>query len=82
MFKPSCMVFAITNSLKTLKFLKIVRGVHPIVVDGPVEDMERTAVELAKENGLIKPGGVIVFVGSNKDSIVEGGTCSLRIIVA
>lgn len=85
MFKPSCMIFAITNSLKTLKFLKIVRGIHPILLTESVEntgETERYAVSMALASNLIQPGQVLIFIGSSKDDIIEGSTSSLRVVIA
>ena len=82
MFKPSCMIMALTNNIKTLKFLRIIRGVYPVLINDQVENVEKKAIQLGIENQLIMHGQIAIFVGSSKDSFTEGGTCSLRIVTA
>ncbi|OMJ70531.1 hypothetical protein SteCoe_31461 [Stentor coeruleus] len=80
-FKPSCIVVAITDSIKTLKFLRIVRGVYPIFIDSnPGKDNESVAIGLCIEHEILKSRDVVVFVGNKKDSFIEGTTTSFRII--
>lgn len=82
-FKPPCIISAVTNSLKTLKFLRIVRGVCPILVsDIKDQDIEKIALQISIKNGLVKTGDTVIFVGNRLDSITEGATSSFRIIIA
>jgi pyruvate kinase len=80
-FRPSCMIVAITDSLRTLKFLRVIRGVYPILSDGsPSRDNERVAITLCLEHEIAKSGDTVIFVGNNKDSFIEGTTTRFRII--
>jgi pyruvate kinase len=82
-FKPSCMIAAFTNNLKTLRYLRIVRGVYPILLEDDLYDnVESAVIQISLKNELVQIGDTILFVGSSKDSIAEGTTSSLRILIA
>ena len=80
-FKPACLIAAVTDLEKTLRYLRVVRGMYPILA-GSSEDMENESVALGlvKEHRLVKTGDRVVFIGSSRDRIVEGSTSSLKII--
>lgn len=80
-FKPTCVVAALTDFEKTARFLKVVRGIYPILVSSSEDrENEKVAIELVKHHGLVKAGDNVVFIGSSRDTIIEGSTSSLKII--
>lgn len=80
-FKPACLIAAVTDLEKTLRFLRVIRGIYPILVSSS-EDRENETVALAlvKEHQLVRTGDRVVFIGSSRDTIIEGSTSSLKII--
>lgn len=80
-FRPSCMILAITNNLKVLRFLRIVRGVFPALIKEEefAESYSTQTLEIAKEKQLVQSGEKVVYVGGGRDSFVEGDTSSLKI---
>jgi pyruvate kinase len=74
-------VAALTDFEKTARFLKVVRGIYPILVSSSEDrENEKVAIELVKHHGLVKAGDNVVFIGSSRDTIIEGSTSSLKII--
>jgi pyruvate kinase len=84
MFMPACMVVAVTDNIQTLRYLRVVRGIYPVLAEqhDPETDTEALALRASLEAGIVEQGDLVVFVGSRKDSFVEGSTTSLRIIHA
>lgn len=78
-FKPPCPVLALTNNLRTLKYLRIVRGVVPSLMLDVREDFIVSALETAKKLRLAKSGDVVVYIGGGSDSFATGDTCTLRV---
>lgn len=80
-FKPACLIAAVTDLEKTLRYLRVVRGMYPILVESSEDrENEGMALGLVKEHGLVKTGDRVVFIGSSRDTIIEGSTSSLKII--
>lgn len=80
-FKPSCIVAALTDIEKTVRFLRVIRGIFPILVNSSEDrENENVAIELVKRDGLVKAGDKVVFIGSSRDIIIEGSTSSLKVI--
>jgi pyruvate kinase len=75
------LIAAVTDLEKTLRFLRVIRGIYPIWVSSS-EDRENETVALAlvKEHQLVRTGDRVVFIGSSRDTIIEGSTSSLKII--
>jgi pyruvate kinase len=80
-FKPNCLIAAVTDFEKTFRFLRVVRGVYPILVNCREDrENETIALRLVKEHQLARDGDRVVFIGSSRDTIIEGATSSLKII--
>ncbi|CAG9332554.1 unnamed protein product [Blepharisma stoltei] len=77
-YKPACMVLAITDCSKTLRFLRIVRGVYPVLMDQTASHLVESALNIAKEHNLAQAGQTVIYVCGGKDSFVEGDTSLLR----
>ncbi|CAG9331038.1 unnamed protein product [Blepharisma stoltei] len=79
-YKPACMVLGITDCLKTLRFLRIVRGVYPVLLSNNLEEghLVENALHIAKEHHLALEGQTVIYVGGSKDSFIEGDTSLLR----
>jgi pyruvate kinase len=78
-YKPPCPILALTDNLRTLKFLRIVRGIIPAMMEGRARDFFTNAVEMAKERRLAQAGDYVVYIGGGSDSFTTGDTCTLRI---
>lgn len=79
-FMPRCTILALTNSMKTLHMLKIVRGVYPAIVTEYGGLLVTQATEIIKSTGLAKIGDIVAYVGAFEDEFLEGSTSALRII--
>lgn len=79
-FRPSCMILAITNSNKVLRYLRIIRGVFPAFMTCEYEEGSflDAALRIAKDKNLAISGERVIYVGGGKDSFIEGDTSLLR----
>lgn len=81
-FRPPCPILAITNRQKTVRQMRIIRGVYPAYCDETARldiALVNVAMEMAKREGLAKSGDVFVYVSGGHDSFQSGDTSSLRI---
>jgi pyruvate kinase len=78
-YKPPCPILALTDDLHTLKFLRIVRGVIPAMMEDTARDFFTTSIEIAKERRLAQAGDYVVYIGGGSDWFSTGDTCTLRI---
>ncbi|CAG9325760.1 pyk [Blepharisma stoltei] len=67
-FMPPCLILALTNSPKTTRFLKAVRGVYPSMVEDPQKPLIEIAIDKAKEVNLVERGDTVVYVGGTRDT--------------
>ncbi|CAG9320328.1 unnamed protein product [Blepharisma stoltei] len=79
-FMPPCMILALTDSMKTLHSLRIVRGVYPVFIKNYQGPLIGQAMEIIKQTGLGKVGDVVAYLGSFEDHFEAGATSSLKII--
>jgi len=80
-FRPPCPILAITNRQKTVRQLRIIRGVFPAYCDETARldiALVNVAMEVAVRDGLAKSGDVFVYVSGGHD-FQAGDTSSLRI---
>ena len=70
-FLPECPIYAITSTLKTFEQLSLIWNVMPILVENKKEpnDIIEKGLQIAKENGYINQGDVVVLAGG--DSILS-----------
>lgn len=81
-FMPPCNIIALTNSQKTCRQMRIIRGVIPFYVTEELEvDLLQKMFEIIKSNQLGNIGDYIVVVGGHSINFEAGATCSLRIVV-
>jgi pyruvate kinase len=78
-YKPPCPILAITNSRRTLKFLKIVRGVIPALMQDLSGDFISNAIQIAKELNLASPDDKVVYICGNPNQFISGDTSTLRV---
>lgn len=78
-YKPACPILAITNNLRTLKYLRIVRGVIPTIMTDLTGEFFPRALQQAIDFQLAVPGDSVVYIGGGSDSFATGDTCTLRI---
>jgi pyruvate kinase len=78
-YKPSCPILAITNSRRTFKFLRIVRGVIPALMQDLSGDFISHAIQIAKEMKLAQPDDKVVYICGNADHFISGDTSTLRV---
>ena len=80
-FMPPCAIVALTNSQRTCRQMKIIRGVCPFYVTEESEvELEAQVFEIIKRNGFGDVGDNIVLVGGLLLNFAAGATCSLRIL--
>jgi pyruvate kinase len=73
-YKPPCPILALTNNLRTLKYLRIVRGVIPALMQDLTGDFFSKAIQKARELNLAKPNDYVVCIGGGCDSLDSGET--------
>lgn len=81
-FRPPCPILAITNKQKTVRQLRITRGVFPAYYDETARldiALVNVAMEIAVRDGLASSGDVFVYVSGGNHSFQYGDTSSLRI---
>ena len=81
-FRPPCPILAITNKQKTVRQLRIIRGVFPAYYDETARldiALVNVAMEIAVRDGLASSGDVFVYVSGGNHSFQYGDTSSLRI---
>jgi len=82
-FKPPCMILAITNSTKALKYMRIIRGVYPACLEEAklTESFKEHSMKVALEKELVQSGDKVIYVGGGHDSFIEGDTSSLVVCI-
>jgi pyruvate kinase len=80
-FKPPCGILPLSDSVKTVRNLKLVRGVFPYYVPthGKSESFVDYALSLCKSLNLVTSGDMTVIVTGGKDWFHAGDTCSFRV---
>jgi pyruvate kinase len=80
-FKPPCGILALSDSVRTVRNLKLVRGVFPYYVPthGKSESFVDYAMSLCKSLNLVTSGDMTVVVTGGKDWFHAGDTCSFRV---
>lgn len=78
-YKPLCPILALTNSLRTLKYLRVVRGVIPALMQDIQSEFFPQALQKAIELRLVYPGDLVIYIGGDSDSFATGHTCTFRI---
>lgn len=80
-FKPPCGILALSDSVRTVRNLKLVRGVFPYYVPthGKSESFVDYAMNLCKSLNLVTSGDMAVVVTGGKDWFHAGDTCSFRV---
>jgi len=81
-FKPPCVILALTDSLRVVRQLRLVRGVFPALMQNQnsSEAFTSYALNMARSHNLLKEGEMAVYVAGGSDSFQAGDTCSLRIL--
>ena len=80
-FMPPCMIIALTNSQRTYRQMKIIRGVSPFYVTEEDEgELLVRILDIVKTNNFAIEGDNFVLVGGLLHNFAAGATCSLRII--
>jgi pyruvate kinase len=78
-FKPPCPILALTDNPQTQKYLRIIRGVVPALMQDFTNDFLANSLMRAKELKLAQAGDLVVYIGGGSDSFATGDTCTLRI---
>lgn len=77
---PHCSVVALTDSLKTYRHLRTVRGIFPVLNEGQQRgDLYSTAMQAAVKHGFAKGGDTIVYLAGEDDAKVTGDTYRFQI---
>lgn len=77
---PHCPVVALTDSLKTLRHLRSVRGIFPVLYEGQQRgSLLKVAVQVAKKHGFAKAGDTVVYVAGEDDAKITGDTYRFQI---
>ena len=80
-FMPPCAIVALTNSQRTCRQMKIIRGVCPFYVTEENEiELQAIVFEIIKNNRFGVVGDNIVLVGGLLLNFAAGATCSLRLL--
>lgn len=80
-FMPPCAIVALTNSRKTERKMKIIRGVYPFYVTEQTEsDLQERIFRIVKSQKLAETGEFIVIAGGLLHNFDAGNTCSLKIL--
>ena len=80
-FMPPCAIVALTNSRKTEKKMKIIRGVYPFYVTEQQEsDLQDRIFRIVKSQKFAETGEFIVIAGGLLHNFDAGNTCSLKIL--
>lgn len=80
-FLPPCPIVALTNSQKTERHMKVIRGVFPFYVQElNEENLLQTIYHLIKHNNFGQTDDHVVLVGGLSFSFEGGNTCSMRIV--
>jgi pyruvate kinase len=78
-FKPPCPILALTDNPQTQRYLRIIRGVVPTLMQDLTSDFLAISLMRAKELRLAQAGDLVVYIGGGSDSFATGDTCTLRI---
>ncbi|MDX1299063.1 MAG: pyruvate kinase alpha/beta domain-containing protein, partial [Pseudomonas sp.] len=78
--RPAVPILSLTPSLNTARRLSVAWGVYSVVKErlSKVEDVTRTALEIARSTGLAKTGDTVVITAGEPFG-QPGSTNSLRI---
>lgn len=80
-FMPPCAIVALTNSRKTERKMKIMRGVYPFYVTEQREiDLQDRIFSIVKTQRFADIGDFIVIAGGILHNFDAGNTCSLKIL--
>ena len=78
---PPCPIIALTNSQKTERQLKIVKGVFPFFVyEVNEEDLLKRIYMVLKDNKFVSTDDYFVLLGGINCNFEAGNTCSMRIL--
>jgi pyruvate kinase len=77
-YKPPCPILALTTNLRTLKYLRIVRGVIPALMQDLTGDFISKAFQKARELNLARPDDYVVCIGGGSDSFDSGETLRIN----
>lgn len=77
---PHCPVVALTDSLKTFRHMRTIRGIFPVLNEGPQRGgLYSTAVQAAMKYGFAKAGDTVVYLAGEDDARVTGDTYRFQI---
>lgn len=77
---PHCPVVALTDSIKTFRHLRTIRGIFPVLNEGPQRGgLYSTAVQAAMKHGFAKAGDTVVYLAGEDDAKVTGDTYRFQI---
>jgi pyruvate kinase len=80
-FMPPCAIVALTNSRRTERTMKIMRGVHPFFVTESDElELLMKIFDIVKREKFAVVGDNIVLVGGLLQNFAAGNTCTLKIL--
>ena len=80
-FMPPCIIVALTNSQRTYRQMRIIRGVSPFYVTEEDEgELLIRIFDIVKTNHFGSEGDNIVLIGGLLHNFAAGATCSLRIL--
>lgn len=82
-FKPPCGILALSDSIRTVRSLKLVRGVFPYLTPShdTTESFIEYSLDLCKSLNLLSSGDMAVFVSGGNDWFQAGDTCSFRVSI-
>lgn len=80
-YRPECPVVALTDQAKTLRNLRFVRGIVPVLYEGGIQrgGLLHASIEVVKRLGFAQSGDTVVYVAGEDDTRVTGDTCRFQI---
>ena len=80
-FMPPCAIVALTNSKRTERTMKIMRGVYPyFVTESDEQELLDKIFQIVRQESLASIGDDIVLVGGLLQNFAAVNTCTLKIL--